>query len=67
MMMRSLYFSQQCIMKIFKAPSIVLPGMATEDMNMRLSHSFAIFLSILSTLSLFKAPNIASDIIFMCM
>lgn len=64
MMMRSLYFSQQCIMKIFKAPSIVLPGMATEDMNMT---SFDIFLSIFSTLSLFKAPNIASDIIFMCM
>lgn len=29
MMMCSLYFSEQCIVKIFEAPSIFLPGMAT--------------------------------------
>lgn len=27
-------------MKIFKAPSLVLPGMATEDMNMSETESF---------------------------
>lgn len=60
MMMCSLYFSEQCIVKIFKAPSIFLPGMATEDMNK--TGSFAILL----TLSLYKVPNFANTIIFMC-